>query len=219
MDSFRNFFLLSHFLDSNTPSYGGGLGFRRTALSSIENRNNSNSEEWCFKNHMGTHIDFPLHFFKNGKSLSDYKPEFFYFSKSLLIDVPVFENKIISPSDLSLIHTDCEVLFIRTGFERFREDEIYWKNGPGVDPSVADFLRERFPSIRTIVFDFISLTSYQNRELGRDAHRAFLESGKEILIVEDAHLSGCSKSSFSSIISPFLVSRADGTPVTILGFD
>ena len=37
--------------------------------------------------------------------------------------------------------------------------------------------------------DFISLTSYQNREIGRMAHREFLGSSRPLLLIEDMDLS------------------------------
>ena len=49
-------------------------------------------------------------------------------------------------------------------------------------------LRKEYSLIRAIGFDWISLSSYKNHELGREAHRIFLDPEKErhpILLIED----------------------------------
>lgn len=215
----KQLFMLSHLLDTSTPAYGGGTSFSRRSLVKPTAGKSSQSEEWTFKNHLGTHIDFPLHFIPNGKSLSSYKAEDFYFEKTYLIECLANEDQILRPEDFNkLPANDCELLLIRTGFEKYRVTEAYWKNNPGIHPSVAEYLIRELPNLRAIAFDFISLTSYQNRELGREAHKAFLGGSKEILIIEDAHLLDCPSDSLSVVVAPLLVNHADGSPVTMLGF-
>jgi len=55
---------LSYFLEENTTVYGGAEGtiqFRQ--IKSIDNGDTSNTQEFRFPGHSGTHIDFPNHFF------------------------------------------------------------------------------------------------------------------------------------------------------------
>jgi len=213
-----NIFLLSHILNQNTPGYGGVGGLKRTSLGKISEGHSSNSEEWTFKNHLSTHVDFPLHFFANGKSFSDYSPSDFYFTKTLLLDCPAEADEIITPKSFdSLPLEDCELLLLKTGFEQLRSVEAYWKHNPGLSPDLADFFRDRLPSLRAVGFDFISLTAYAHRSLGREAHKSFLGTNRELLIVEDMHLCDCSQARFSTLMAPFGVENADGTPVAVYG--
>ena len=46
------------------------------------------------------------------------------------------------------LREDIEVLIIKTGFEKFRHQESYWKNNPGVLPEVGTWLRNNFQSIK-----------------------------------------------------------------------
>ena len=76
-----------------------------------------------------------------------------------------------------------------------------------------------------IGFDFISLSSYTNRELGREAHRAFLnksfsglnkDCSKPILIIEDMHLASLKECPNKIVVAPLRYDRSDGSPVTII---
>ena len=89
-------------------------------------------------------------------------------------------------------------------------------NYPGFAPILANKLREKFPNLKVIGMDFISLTSYQNRELGREAHRMFLGGDRPILLVEDMDLSKIMNSPKSISCLPLLINGLDGSPVTII---
>jgi kynurenine formamidase len=76
-----------------------------------------------------------------------------------------------------------------------------------------------------IGFDFISLSSYAHRDLGREAHRAFLaeleidgDNKDPILIIEDMDLSKIKICLSKIIVSPLRFEMADGAPVTVFGF-
>ena len=73
--------------------------------------------------------------------------------------------------------------------------------------------------MRAIGFDFISLTAYQHREIGREAHRAFLAKYRDkppIRIIEDMALAALSKAPSEVTVLPLFVRGADGAPVTVL---
>ncbi|GAF94079.1 unnamed protein product, partial [marine sediment metagenome] len=70
------FIQLSYKIDVETPAYGGKQGFLLTPLSSIEKGDSANTSKWEFPNHLGTHIDFPYHFFQNGQTVEDFPTDF-----------------------------------------------------------------------------------------------------------------------------------------------
>ena len=78
--------------------------------------------------------------------------------------------------------------------------------------------------LKMIGFDWISLTCYENRSLGRDAHRAFLSSTineirnmNPVLIIEDMKLSDAPTVLMNVLVSPLLYWQADGSPVSVWG--
>jgi len=216
----KKYIYLSHFLTTNTPTYGDRDKFSISPNSSISEGDTANSFSISFStNHMGTHIDLPKHFFDEGKSLNDFDPDYWFYNNASFVDIPKDESELIIPEDFasSNIDENCEILLIRTGFEKYRNEKSYWEENPGLDPSVADFLRSEYPDIRTIGFDFISLTSFQHRDLGKVAHRKFLGGADDfITIVEDMHLFDLNSSPKKIVLSPILISGIDASPITII---
>lgn len=212
---------LSHFLSDSTPGYGGEKIFHCDEASSIKKGRTANSVKVHFNNHSSTHIDFPKHFDDHGKSLSDYPADFWIFHKIWVTEYQASENEIIELKHLNLekMPKDCEFLIIKTHFEKKRNDKAYWNNNPGYAEEIGHYLRENFPKLRIIGFDSISLTSFQNRAIGKLAHQAFLlpyKNHEPILIVEDMHLSELNQSPRSLICAPLMLEGADGVPVTII---
>lgn len=212
---------LSHWINEDTPVYGNKGGFIRRKLSSIQNGDTANSEYWEFNNHIGTHIDFPKHFCKNGKRSSDYSASYFCMKNAAVIELDMIPDpgQIIGVNDIknacSLLDWNLEVLLLKTGFENFRTTDIYWSQNPGYNPELYGYLRTMFPLLRFFGFDTISLTSILNRELGKSAHKEFLCNEAPILVVEDMHLQYINSTiiPFETMIIPLPIEQADGVPV------
>lgn len=209
---------LSYFMDDETPLYGGGKGISILPERSIENGDTANTKQLSFNNHSGTHIDFPNHFFSRGLTSEFYPASFWIFNKPFLHVNEIDANSIIyfTENELANIPPDTDFLIYKTGFSKYRAEEKYWKNNPGFAPEVADILRANFPNLRAIGMDFISLTAYQYRELGRKAHRAFLGGDKPILLVEDMDLSCLISQPKLVVCAPLLLKGVDGAPVNII---
>lgn len=203
---------LSYHINSETPAYGGEKNaFNIENISSIRNGDKTNNTKISFNSHLGTHIDFPLHFYENGKSLNDYPASYWVFSNIGVIECETSEitNK------LDLLDKEIEILILKTNFSINRSNDDYWKNQPVINSSLAQVLKERFPKLRIFGFDLISLTSKLNREEGRLAHLAFLDS-PEILILEDMDLSKLDFHPKLIIVSPLLISNIEGVPCTVI---
>ena len=173
----NKFVYLSHFLSDNTPTYGDRDNFSIKKNSSIESGDTANSFKMRFTtNHLGTHVDLPFHFYSTGKKIEDVEPAFWVFKHIAIIEIPCSDNYLITPEDIAKhdIDHESEIILIKTGYEKFRNDKKYWKSNPGILPEVASYIRERYIHVRAIGFDFISLTSFQNRSVGKEAHKAFL---------------------------------------------
>lgn len=214
------YIFLSHYLNESTPGYGGAQSFFKRHSSQISEGASSNSQEWRLSNHIGTHIDLPKHFDNEGPLLNDYSAKDWVFHHCHLLDLPTNAGEIISPSSaFESVPENCDFLILRTGFEKFRSNEIYWSNNPGLAPELAIWLRKYRPNIKVLGFDFISITSYSNRPLGRAAHKEFLctsNPGSPLRVIEDMRLSELPQSPKSIIVSPILVDQADGAPVTVI---
>jgi len=219
MDKSSQYVYLSYFMDKNTPLYGGGKGISIAPDRSISNGDTANTKQLAFQNHSGTHIDFPNHFFEVGKTSESYSADQWIFRKPFMVQRAADENEIIclSEEELNKVPQDTDFLIVKTGFGKFRTEEKYWKYNPGFAPELANILRSQFPFLRVIGMDFISLTSFQNRELGREAHRNFLGGELPIMLIEDMDLSQLNTSPSSILCLPLMIKGLDGAPVTIIG--
>ncbi len=214
----NNIIYLSYFMDNNTPLYGGGKGVEIISDRSIEHGDTANTKFLKLSNHSGTHIDFPNHFIDKGKKSDNYEANFWVFNKPIVIKKKCIENEIIDLSDTELesIPFDIDILILKTNFYKYRGKDKYWLNNPGISPNLAKSLRDKFPKLRAIGMDLISITSYQNRILGREAHNKFLEGDNPILLIEDMDLRFLNKIPKQIICLPILISKLDGAPITII---
>ena len=206
---------LSHFIDSNTPCYGG----RKNAvtiseLSSISKGDTSNSKNISLSNHIGTHIDFPRHFDNNGKTLSDYESNFWVFKKIGFIESDI-ENFL---TKINTLENDIEFLILKTNFGTNRGTDKYWTSQPIIPGYFAKILREKFKNLRVFGFDLISLTSKLDRDEGKRAHQCFLLE-QNILIIEDMNLLNLKTCPQNIIVSPLLISDIDGVQCTVIAFE
>ncbi len=212
---------LSYCIDKDTPSYGNGESLSVENVSSISKGDTANSVIWKIPNHLGTHIDFPKHFDNKGNRLSDYDVNFWICDHPVFIDVStVSKGYILTPEDLGLdlVDRETDLLLIKTGFSKYRKSKDYWQYNPGFSPEIADFLRTELSNVKMIGFDSISLSSYTNRTLGREAHRSFLKNKKPILIIEDMDLTKLKAGTdlIEVIVSPLMIKDADGSPCSVL---
>lgn len=208
---------LSYFINNNTPQYGGDDAIDIRQRSSISEGDSSNSTHISMPNHVGTHIDFPRHFSIDGKTINDYPADFWIFDRPYVFEYAADDEEIINlnKNQLESIPPQTDILFINTGFQQHRGTKKYWNNNPGLAPELALTLRERCPNLRIVGFDFISLSSYQNRMLGRDAHKEFLVKN-DILIIEDMDFKELKNKVSRVVALPFMIDQADGGPITVI---
>ncbi len=212
---------LSHLIDQNTPSYGNRNPFICEPKRRIEKGDRANDSFLHLSAHLGTHLDFPLHFYSEGQSIEDFSDDFWLFTKPEIIEIEpenlIIEQEIINKFSKISKQVDC--LIIKTGICHRRESQDFWENNYGFSPKLAGLLRENFKKLKIFGFDSISLSSFKHRDIGFDAHRAFLDPEKPILILEDMDLRDVHESEIFEklIIAPLRISRCDGVPVTVIG--
>lgn len=179
-----------------------------------------NVSRFAMENHWGTHLDCPAHFFPHGRGVADYAAGDWFFSYPHVVLAELTENQLIGPDAIGAVPAGTDLLLIRSGFSRFRGTEAYSCRNPGFRPETGIWLREKHPSVRCVGFDFVSLSPYQHREVGREAHRAFLDPdgpNSPILIIEDMDLSGDLSGLDSVWVVPLLLEGLDSAPCTVMG--
>lgn len=213
---------LSHTLYKKIPVYGkkeASIGIIKKK--SIKKGDVCNTFRFSMENHWGTHIDAPAHFFDKANKTSDYPAKAWIFDRPCVIELSLTMKKIITVPDLiTKIRRTHNIVLLKTGFGSMRGSKIYSCDGPKVSPAVGLWFRKERPNVRALGFDFISLGSFQDRALAREAHRAFLDPqsfGKPVLIIEDMNLN-CNLRCLKMVVAlPFLLDSLDSAPCTALG--
>ena len=220
----RNNISLSHIISQSTPAYGNRDRVFIRDNSSILKGETANSSCWIFSNnHIGTHIDSPRHFSATGKKTQEFDINDFFFDKVKLVDITCTTGILISVDDFKKVgrdieNNDIELLLIRTGYEQYRATDKYWNDSPGLAAELADYFRAKYPNLRCVGFDFISLTSWNFRPEGRISHKAFLcpeNNSKTILIIEDMALAQVNNEIRQVVVAPVFVEDGNGGAVTV----
>jgi kynurenine formamidase len=210
---------LSYVLSPETPGYAGQQGFWLEPDKQMRCGDSCNTAKLKLSNHIGSHVDAPLHFVADGKSVDEYESGEWVFSSPVLIDVPMALGEVLTVEKLAPQldeAIDADIILFRTGFGGKRETDDYWKHPPGYAPELAIFLKNRYPKLQAIGFDSISLSSLDHRKMGREAHREFL--GRGIRIFEDLDFRQIQNSKMLDqvIALPLRVAKSDGGPCTII---
>jgi len=213
---------LSYSIQRRNPVYGlTEKEIEIESIKSIAQGDSCNVYRVCFENHWGTHVDGPAHFFLNGKRIAHYNAEFWHFTSPQVIPVNAEPGQIISMDDLLVtIDSKTDLLLLQSGWSRYRGQDSYSLRNPGLSPEIGFWLRKERLCLRAIGFDFVSVSSFENRELGRIAHRAFLDPdgyGNPIVIIEDMCLQGDMQDLKEVWVAPLLVDSIDSAPCTVLG--
>lgn len=213
---------LSYILNETTPTYGNRNKFVCEKKSDITQGDVANDSFINTTVHIGTHIDMPSHFFEEGQTIEDFDIDYFRFKNILFIDM-LPEDIIINKDLIKLLESqkdknNYDMLIVKTGICHKRDKKLFWESNYGFAPDVAKYLKTHFPNIRVIGFDSVSVSSFANRMLGREAHKAFLNPKKPILLLEDMDLTMLNKDSQIKKldIAPLRIAKCDGLPCTIL---
>ncbi len=222
---------LSYVLDTDTPTYGNRNRFERIRKSSIERGDAANDTTISTTVHVGTHVDMPLHFYENGQSIEDFDADFWFFAKDEILFVEpdiekcglVIGDALISElekskSILGIDSDDIRLIVAKTGDCHIRGSVRFWEKNHGFHPDLAGYMREHFPNISIFGFDSISVSSFGERMLGREAHRSFLDPDDPILLLEDMDLRMIDGETVLDevAISPMRIAGCDGLPCTVV---
>ena len=223
---------LSHIIDKSTPTYGNRNIFNIEKKSSIIKGDVANDSFISTTVHIGTHIDMPYHFYEDGQTIEDYETEFWIFNQENIIFLEleleneelIIRDELISKlentknnSQFSIFNS--QLLIVKTGICHKRDKREFWEKNYGFHPDISDYLRENFPNIKIFGFDSISVSSWQDRMLGRESHKRFLNPKKPILLLEDMDLRNIDENiKFKEmIVSPLRIAQCDGLPCTVFG--
>ena len=160
--------------------------------------------EMQFIDHVGTHVDAPLHFIAGGMTI-DKMPLDATMGRARVIEIkdPVsIELKELEPYG---IRRGERILFKTRNSSRcyktddFVEDYVYFST------DVAKYLVDK--GVRVVGLDYISIGKYKDNQNLGDTHRILLEGG--VYIIEGINLSKVKEGRYDLVCLPILLEKGD----------
>ncbi len=212
---------LSHVLTPDTPLYGGDEKILFSQPRSMGCGDSCNTTLMVLPSHAGSHVDVPRHFFPKGRTVDDYPPETWFFKSPSVLEIAIEPGELIGPEDVApqlSRERPIDLLLLKTGFSQRRQEQIYWRQGPGLSPSLGEYLKSNISGLRAIGVDFLSVSCSTRREERREANRTLL--AREFLIFEDLALENIQPGErLTEVIAlPLRFVGGDGAPCSILGW-
>ena len=202
-------------IDVSVPLHSGMVHWpdnppvRIERMLDIEHGDAANVSKISMGSHTGTHMDAPLHFVREGKSL-DAMPLDATIGRARVVEIRDPES--IKPSDLRRheIRSGERILFKTRNSARswpsraFMEDFVY------VSQEAARYLATC--NVRTVGIDYLSVGGFSKD--GVETHRALLEAG--IWVIEGLDLSEVKPGEYELVCLPVKVIGSDGAPARAL---
>ena len=159
--------------------------------------------------HTGTHMDAPLHFFKNGKSL-DKLPLEATIGPARVVEIK--DREMVRPDELRAhnLRRGERILFKTRNSSRCWKTDAFVENFVYISREAARHLVDR--GIRTIGVDYLSVGGF--RRDGLETHRILL--GAEVWIIEGINLSKVKPGNYELVCLPLKVLGSDGAPARAL---
>ncbi|WP_372946969.1 cyclase family protein [Mariniphaga sp.] len=166
--------------------------------------------------HSGTHMDAPVHFEVNDKSIDQVDPARFFVSCYVVDLTGIQPNTEITVSDLGEVGNQIqkeEGLIFRTGWSRFVNEPVYRDGLPGISRELAEWCIKK--GIAFIGVEPPSIADVNNLEKLMEIHRILL--GGDVLIVEGlTNLEKITKQKVQLVALPLKIKDGDGAPCRVI---
>lgn len=189
------------------PNYPGDNSYSRQWVSRLEEGADYNLSVLTLGSHIASHLDFPIHLFKNGRALDLYSLERFIIP-ALVISI---EGEETIPSsaipDQSINKGEALLFKTRNSMQRLMYNPVFSDRYISLSPDAARLCASK--GIGLVGIDYLSVDSYDDASL--PVHRTLLEN--DILILEGIDLKDVPCGRYTLICLPLRITDAEASPV------
>ncbi len=174
---------------------------------SIKDGDIANSSYIKMSLHTATHIDFPKHFFDDGKTQEDFELNKFYGKVYVaeIKDDPV-DKKAFEKAN---IPEDAKKLLIKTKNSVLYKNSSFSKEFAALNQSGADWVIEK--GIELVGIEYLSIEKYINDNYS--VHKTLLKN--DVLIIEGLNLQKVTPGYYNLFALPLKIYGTDAAPVRV----
>ena len=196
-------------ITENTVVFPGDPAFSQSPVASIEHHG-YHLRQMHLGNHTGTHLDFPAHVIKGGKTSSDYTVADLI-GDGVIIEVPTNTRTIdASFVNSNAIRANDFVFFKTNNSDRLSKQTPFNADFVYIEPDAAQALVEL--RVRVVGIDYISVDAYHADTL--PVHNTLLSN--DVLIVENLQLNNVDPGRCQLHILPLNIPDMDGLPARVV---
>ncbi len=157
--------------------------------------------------HVGTHVDAPSHFIKNGKTINELLPERFLGEVQV---VEIKDDKEISIKELENVEFHSDKILFKTQNSNMISDKNFNNDFVYLNQKGAKYLIES--GINFIGIDYLTIESIDTQEF--NVHKLLLENN--VIVLEGINLKEIPPGNYKMIALPLKIKGAEASPVRAL---
>lgn len=207
--SIKKYHDLTSAISEKTLVFPGDPQFKSETICSLEQGSQYQLHAMQLGNHTGTHIDFPAHVIKGGKTSSDFPIESLI-GYGLIIEVPDNEKSITKEFLETQPILSNDFVFFKTSNSKLSKYKNINPKYVYIESSAADELINK--GVKVVGIDYISVDNYEDESL--TVHGSLLS--RDILIVENLELTNAPIGRCTIYIMPINIREMDGLPARVI---
>lgn len=195
-------------LSEDLPLWTGSAGMQLEFLQKITDNNPANVSQLTIELHTGTHIDAPLHFVNNGKSVEKLELETLI-GEAWVIYLPDLRQITAQDLENADIPTHTTRLLLKTDNSKLWQTKpypVFQKDFVALTSDAAQWIVDK--EIKLVGIDYLSIQRYSDSP---KTHQILLEA--EVVILETIDLSNVNSGEYELICLPLKIKDAEASPV------
>ena len=196
-------------IHSGMHVYPGDPRFRARPVRSLADGDSFQLHKIALGNHTGTHVDAPLHFLKDGPTITDLPLEVMN-GRARVIQVHNTEKIDVPELREILLVDDFRVLFKTKNSLLWNSRKHFSKDYAYLTPEAAQYLTEN--GIKLIGFDYLSVDRYGDTSY--PVHKILLQN--QVVLIESLNLSEVDEGEYELFCLPLPLSGMDAAPARVI---
>jgi len=196
-------------ISGNLATFPGDPCYQAEQVYSLEDGSHFRLNKLFLGNHTGTHIDFPSHVIKDGKTSSDFSIESLI-GTGLIIEVPEQDSSVTKDFIKNLPILKNDFVFFKTANSRISKYAPFTEKYVYIESDAAEELLMK--GVKIVGIDYMSVDKYESEDL--PVHQCLLSN--DVLIVEGLDLNNVPVGRCKIYIMPIKINDMDGLPARVI---